>query len=503
MDSPKRKYNVPLSLKHVYPMATGPSGTLTLRVVRHLEDVLAKGTIEPGGRLPSERTLAADLGVSRNTVTAAYDELEQRGLIRRLRGKGAFMCSPRGKGGSFAWSGKVSSAAHLLDEPVLDLLARTGASALPYPLSAGTPSLECFPTAIFRSTVNRIIFNDFPRALAVAPTEGQWRLRESIGQWLKVEKHRVMITSGAQEGIDLLCRCLVEPGDFALVESPTYPGALQCLRAAGAQLVSWGTEWSLIELEQLLLRYRPKLIFTTPTFQNPTGRVMPLATREGLIDLAHRYHVPIIEDDVYSKTYLTECQIPASLIRLDQHSQVISVSTFSKMLAPGLRVGWIIAPPYMIKQLSLIKMRANLFTGGFAQLVLADMLDSGNFDRHLAQLRRHHCVLRDAAICAAKTAVSDGSLSFASPAGGLYLWFRVRFGVDMETFLELAFSKGVGVAPGHAFFANGIGERFFRICFTAVSEAGVRSAIEVLRDTLREMQPHRMTEPRKEARAEF
>lgn len=498
-----RKDNVPLSLKHVHPMVTGPSGTLTLRVVRHLEGVLAKGTIEPGGRLPSERTLAADLSVSRNTVTAAYDELEQRGLIRRLRGKGAFMCSPRGKGASFVWSGKVSSAAHLLDEPVLDLLSRPRASVLPFPLSAGTPSLECFPTAIFRSTVNKIIFKDFPRALAVAPTEGQWRLRESIGRWLNVEKNRVMITSGAQEGIDLLCRCLIEPGDFALVESPTYPGAVQCLRAAGAQLVSWGTEWSLIELEQLLLRYRPKLIFTTPTFQNPTGRVMSLATREGLIDLAHRYHVPIIEDDVYSKTHLTECPIPSSLIRLDQRSQVISVSTFSKMLAPGVRVGWIIAPPYMIKQLSLIKMRANLFTGGLMQLVLADMLDSGNFDRHLVQLRRHHCVLREAAICAAKTAVLDGSVSFTAPAGGLYLWFRVKFGVDMETFLELAVSKGVGVAPGHVFFANGTDERFFRICFTAASEAGIGTAIEILRDTLRELQPGRMTEAHEETRVEF
>ncbi len=469
-------------------MTADASERLVMQVARHVEQMLQGGLIEPGGRLPSERTVALDLGVSRNTATAAYDELEQRGLIRRIRGKGSFMCSPRREGESFSWSGKISESAHLLDEPVLDMLARNGESGLPHPLSAGTPSLECFPTAEYHGCINKVIAKDFPRALAVAPTEGQPRLRRSIGKWLKVEANHVFITSGAQEAIDLLARCLIQHGDVAIVENPTYPGAIQCLRAAGARLIGWETDWSLEKLEQSIIRYRPKLIFTMPSFQNPTGRVMPLATRRGLLDLAARYHVPILEDDVYSKTYLNGRPAPDSLHKLDQHSLVVYLSTFSKMLAPGLRLGWMVAPLYMVKQLSLIKMRANLFTDGLTQLALSEFVESGGFDRHLEKLRRHHATLRDAAVAAAHPGIEEGLLSFHAPGGGLYLWCKVPHSVDMDLLLATAEKKGLTVAPGHAFFVEKTNSKYVRLCFTAASEARVKSGVALLTRILREHQ---------------
>src|SRR5450432_1346581 len=296
-------------------MTQDDASRLTPRVVRHFEQILSGGQVKPGDRLPSERTVANDLSISRNTVTAAYNELEQRGLIRRIRGKGAFCCKRMVEGDAFSWSGKISTNAHLLDEPILEMLARSCASNLPHPLSAGTPSLACFPAEDFRASVNRVIDNDFPGALAVAPTEGQSRLRQSIAGWMGVEANRVMITSGGQEAIDLLVRCLIQPGDYAIVDNPTYPGAIQCLRAGGAKLIGWDTNWSLEKLEELLLRYRPKLIFTTPTFQNPTGKVMRQSIRVGLLELASRYHVPVLEDDVYSRTYLDEILPPPSLLK--------------------------------------------------------------------------------------------------------------------------------------------------------------------------------------------
>ena len=478
---------LPLSISHVEPLSGDQPGRLVERVISHLEAVLAGGTVQPGGRLPSERTVAIDLHVSRNTVAAAYDELEDRGLIRRMRGKGAFMCNPRDHGELFSWSGKLSSTAHSLDEPVLEMLARNGASDVPYPLSAGTPSLACFPHEMYKIAVNKVISEDFPGALAIAPTEGQNRLRNSIASWTGVEANRVMITSGAQEGIDLLARCLIGPGDIAIVEAPTYPGVLQSLRAAGARLAEWSTDWSLEELEQLIIRYRPKLIFTTPTFQNPTGRVMSITTREGLLDLARRYYIPLIEDDVYGKTYFDQRPGPPSLAKLDRHSQVIYVSTFSKMLAPGLRIGWIVAPKYMVKQLSLMKMRANLFTGGLNQLVLANLIDSGNFDRHLENLRRQHAVLRNAAVSSAQQLADGGLITFSRPIGGLYLWCKVVGRLDLETFLEKAAERGVSVAPGQAFFASDQCSSFFRICFTTLPETQLRKGIEHLCGALKDV----------------
>lgn len=479
--------SAPNNIPHLAPMTTDGSQRLVMRVARHMEQMLQSGGIAPGGRLPSERTVALDLGVSRNTATAAYDELEQRGLIRRIRGKGSFMCSPRREGESFSWSGKISASAHLLDEPVLDMLARNGQSGLPHPFSAGTPSLECFPVAEYHACINKVIANDFLRALAVAPTEGQQRLRRAIGRWMKVEANHVFITSGAQEGIDLLARCLIEHGDVAIVESPTYPGAIQCLRAAGARLIGWETDWSLDKLEQLIIRYRPKLIFTMPSFQNPTGRVMPLATRTGLLELASRYHVPIIEDDVYSKTYLNGRPAPDSLFRLDKHSLVVYLSTFSKMLAPGLRLGWMVAPLYMVKQLSLIKMRANLFSGGLTQLALCEFIENGGFDRHLERLRQHHEVLRDAAVAAAQPAVEEGLLSFYPPGGGLYLWCRVNGAVDMDLLLAMTEERGLTFAPGHAFYVDKTNSRYLRICYTAAAESRVKSGMALLARTLREV----------------
>lgn len=456
--------------------------TLVARVVQQVIADVRSGTYRSGERLPSEREYALHVQASRNTVTAAYAELEQQGVIRRLHGKGAFLCALPADDESFSWSGKVSSRANSMDEPVLELLARRCASNDPYPLSAGTPSLEIFPTAAYSESVHRVIREKMPGALAVSTAEGQWVLREAIARWTGAPPGNVMITAGAQEAIDLLARCLIEPGDTVVIDSPAYPGAIQSLRSAGARLVPWGTEWSLAQLEDLLLRFRPKLIFTTPTFQNPTGRVMSLKTREGLLQLARRYRVPLLEDDVYSQTYFGTHPMPSTLYRLDRHSQVITMSTFSKMLAPGLRIGWLAAPPYMIKQLSLIKMRSNLFTGGLNQMVLADMLQSGEMDRHLLRLRQHHAALCEAALHALQPAIDAGLLRCRAPGGSLYLWCKLLFPVDIELFLATLDEQGLGVAPGTAFDPDRAGKpsQHFRVCFSAATRSTVVAGMELL-----------------------
>ena len=270
-----------------------PNTTLTSRIVQRVLIAAQQGEYRASERLPSERELAEELAVSRNTVTAAYAELERLGVIRRIHGKGAYLCALPAAEESFSWSGKVSRFANALDEPVLELLARRCADEIRYPFSAGTPSLEVFSKDMYAASVVRVLEEAIPAALTVAPTEGQWSLRVAIGSWLSQSPRNVMITAGAQEGIDLVARCLIEPGDYVVIDAPTYPGALQSFLSAGARLLPWGTDWSLGQLEDLLLRYRPKLIFTMPTFQNPTGRVMSLKTRTGLLSLARHTRFPL------------------------------------------------------------------------------------------------------------------------------------------------------------------------------------------------------------------
>lgn len=465
--------------------------SLVARVVERMLQEVRSGIWRPCDKLPSERELAELLKVSRNTVTAAYGELEQQGILRRLKGKGAYLCALPTRDESFSWSGKVSSMANSLDEPVLELLARRlGGSEILYPLSAGTPSLEVFPQDAYRASIDRILVDGLPKALAVSHTEGQWALRKEIAEWIGVDPQHVMIVAGAQEAIDLVARCLIEPGDSVVVDSPTYPGAIQSFRSAGGRLVPWSTRWSLEELEEIFLRYRPKLLFTMPAFHNPTGRVMPLKTRAGLLELARRYRIPVVEDDVYGRTFFATQQMPECLYKLDKHSQVLSMSTFSKMLAPGLRVGWILAPLYMVKQLSLIKMRSNLFTGGLNQLALADLVGSGEMDRHLLRLREHHAGLCAAAVAALQPAMDQGLIRCRVPAGGLYLWCRILLPVDSDLLFSVFEANGLSVAPGMAFEPDRTRKdsSWFRLCFTAASlpvvAEGVRVLTRVLEETL-------------------
>ena len=466
--------------------------TLTSSIVQRILASARNGEYRPADRLPSERHLAEQLNVSRNTITAAYAALERLGVIRRIQGKGAFLCALPAEEASFSWSGKISRFANLLDEPVLELLARRCAGEIPYPFSAGTPSLEIFSKELYTTSLARVTEEHLPAALAVAPTEGQWTLREKIGNWLSVPPQNVMITAGAQEGIDLLARCLVAPGDYVVVDAPTYPGAIQSFLSAGAQLLPWGTDWSLGQLENLLLRYRPKLVFTTPTFHNPTGRVMSLKVRKGLLDLVSRYKVPIIEDDVYSRAYFGQHSMPESLYKLDQHSQVVSISTFSKIVAPGLRIGWLTAPLYMVKQLSLIKMRSNLFTGGLNQLVLADLIGTGGIEVQLDSMRAHHCDLCESAVAALQPLIQAGLLRCRIPSGSLYLWCKVVPPIDVEAFLATLEAKGVSMAPGTAFDPERkkAYSSHFRLCFTAVTKKKLLQGIRILQDELESASQH-------------
>ena len=459
--------------------------SVTQQVVRRLTGAINAGSYPAGMRLPSERVMADELSVGRKAITAAYGRLEEVGLIRRFRGKGAFVCQPLEPGTAFTWSSKISSQAHVLDEPVLEMLARTSSSGILYPLSAGTPSLDCFPVADFRQSMERLMDTGLIPALEVAPSEGQPRLRDAIAKLMNVERPKVMVTLGAQEGVDLIARCLVEPGEYAVVENPTYPGAIQSLRAAGAKLALWDVDWSLHKLESLLLTHKPKLIFTSPTFHNPTGRVMPLNTRQGLLEMAARYHVPIIEDDVYSRASLDGVTPPPSLLSLDKQNVVAYVSTFSKILAPGLRVGWVVGPTYLIKQLSLMKMRANLFTEGVHQLVLADMLENGAMKRHLERLKQHHQVLRDIAVQELREVREAGLVSFEVPRGSLYLWCKVPDSIDLDAALDWAESQGVNAGPGRAFHVNAHGEKHFRICFTATTPEKLKAGTRLLAKALK------------------
>ncbi|HZR26835.1 MAG TPA: PLP-dependent aminotransferase family protein [Vicinamibacterales bacterium] len=461
----------------------GLSRTLprTRPIYRHLvtllEDGISRGDVPPGVRLPPERDLARTLRVSRATVVSAYRELEARGLLRGYVGRGTFVSAkPDGASAPFAWRGKMSAAAlNSSDTTVRDLVSAAANPAL-LSLAAGVPALDCFPTEAFQQATNDVLAR---HASSLIPwrhgaTEGLPAFRDALAARFGGDPEHILVIGGAQQGLDLLTRCLVDPGDAVIVDRPGYVGAIQTFRTAGARLLGWDVARAdLDELEELLLRYRPKLIYTNPTHHNPTGVTMPIRTRRELLELAARYRVPIVEDDTYRELSLN-APPPPSLFKLDDsHRVVIRVNSFSKMLAPGLRLGWISAVKSIVDQLSLIKQQVDPHTQNLSQLVVCELLERGVFDRHVTTLKNEHRRRRDAMVQALRQHVPPASLRYAIPEGGMYLWCQLPSHISARAVQDHARRESVMVVTGEPFYVDQGGSHQLRICYT--SEPPVRA----------------------------
>ena len=457
------------------------SRPLYSHLVTLLEAAISRGDVPSGARLPPERELANRLRISRTTVVSAYRELESRGLLRGYVGRGTFVCAaPDPSGAPFAWRGKIAAAALRSSDSTLRDTLRHSSDARILSLGAGEPAIDCFPTAAFQQAIDQSLKRDAHAAWRHGPTEGQPALREAIAERFGVPAESVLVLAGAQQGLDLLARCLVDPGDAVILDRPGYLGAIQSFRAAGAKLIGWDVARADIdELEDLLVRYRPKLIYTNPSFENPTGVTLPIRARRELLRLAGRYRVPIVEDAAYHELYFNEAP-PPSLRELDAHDIVIYLNSFSKVLAPGLRLGWLSAAPSIVDQIAIIKQRLDPHTQNLVQLAMARLIRDGSFDNHLKTLRAEHarrCALMLASI---QRHVPPGALRFARPLGGLYLWCRLVSGMCSRKLLERALTAGVAFVPGHAFYPDPAGESELRICFSSVLPNAIDDAVRRL-----------------------
>jgi DNA-binding transcriptional MocR family regulator len=459
-------------------------------LVHLLEGAIARGELPSGAQLPPERELAHRLQISRTTVVSAYRELESRGLLRGYVGRGTFVCAaPEPAGTPFAWRGKIAAAALRSSDSTLRDAIRHASDDRLLSLAAGEPAIDCFPTAVLQQAIDQVFKRDGQAAWRHGPTEGQPALREAIAERFKVPAESVLVLAGAQQGLDLLARCLIDPGDAVIIDRPGYLGAIQSFRAAGAKLIGWDIAHADVdELEDLLVRYRPKLIYTNPTFQNPTGATMPIRSRRELLRLAERYRVPIVEDGTYRELYFNEVP-PPSLRDLDGQNLVIHLNSFSKVMAPGLRLGWLSAAPSIIDQIAIIKQRLDPHTQNLVQFAMARLIREGSFDAHLRTLRAEHARRCARMMAAIERYVPAGALRFDRPQGGLYLWCRLAPGISSRTLLERTLSAGVAFIAGHAFYPDPAGESELRLCFSSVTPDAGDKAISRLAACLQRLIP--------------
>jgi 2-aminoadipate transaminase len=454
---------------------------LYLQLCGALERAIVAGDLVPGERLPSERDMAILLGVSRTTAVNAYRELEARGLVRGHVGRGTFVSAgPDTSGAPFAWRGKVAVGALRTEDPSLRWLAGSSGNRELISFAAAVAAPECMPVEIIGELVEGNLRRRGSAAMLLGPTEGMPELRRAIAARRQVRPEQVLVLSGAQQGLDLIARCLLDPGDTVIIDRPGYLGAIQTFRAAGAHLAGWDVERAdFEELEDLILRYRPKFLYTNPTFQNPTGQTMPVPVRRELLELAARYRLPVVEDDPYSELSF-DGQRVTSLYELDPYHLVIYIGTFSKVLAAGLRLGWLMASEAIIDQLALIKQRNDVSSQTLGQLVVAGFITGGHLDRHLITLRHEHRQ-RYRAMCASiERHLTPGQLSYLPVDGGMYLWCTLRAGVDAVDLLRAASANGVIFAIGEIFNVDGGGRHRVRLSFSSVPSEAIDEGVRRL-----------------------
>lgn len=341
------------------------------------------------------------------------------------------------------------------------------AGGYPAPELFDVPGLQASLTAIAR---------DPGTTLSYGATEGLPALREafarlSAARSIPTEAEQLIVTSGSQQGFDLLLRAFIQPGDTVVVERPTYPAALQGLRLAGARIVTIASGAhgpDLAELAAVLAQHQPKLLYLVPTFANPTGATIDLEARQRLLDLLAGSCCVLIEDDPYGQLRFAGEPVP-TLATLAHNTpaadQIVYLSSLSKIVAPGLRLGWMRAHPDILRRCVLAKQVDDLCTAPYLQAVAAHYLDSGRYESHLPHIAASYGQRARLMIDSLKSHFGD-RLMLLEPEGGMFLWGRLQDGLDATSLLPVAIEENVMFVPGSAFYAAQPDPQAFRLSFT-------------------------------------
>jgi 2-aminoadipate transaminase len=366
----------------------------------------------------------------------------------------------------------------------------------------GLPAPDVFPVEEFREACNYVLDHFGAQALQYSTTEGYRPLREMIARRtsryaVEVTPDNILITSGSQQALDFMGRLFINRGDYIVVESPTYLGALQAWNAYGAQYIPVRTDENGMIVDELeaALRIGPKFMYILPNFQNPSGVTLSLERRKKLIELADKYGVPIVEDDPYGQLRYEGDHIP-SLVTLDSQyrgydgecysGNVIYLSTFSKLLAPGLRLAWVIAPEQVISKLVMTKQGADLHTASFNQYVAYEVGKGGFLDEHVKVIRSTYRERRDVMLEMMEE-MFPPEVHWTRPQGGMFLWGILPEYMDAADVLKVAIGRKVAFVPGAAFHATGGGDNTMRLNFSYSSPDTIREGITRLGVTLKEL----------------
>ncbi len=482
--------------------AAGRRYPLGQQLVDELRRRVQAGSLGPGERLPPVRGLASSLNVTPETVAMAYKRLVDEGYLRGEVGRGTFVAAPPLRAeedplAPFQAGGSLPPFASPASRDLLRLANRPG--VVSFAASVAAPELA--PVEALQKALSRILEEDGAAALQVGATQGYPPLRAAIAELLRqrgihLDESTVCVTSGCQQGIDLAAKVFVGAGDAVLVEQPSFLGALEAFRARGARVVGVPIDPDGLRIDALpalIQRHRPKLLYCMPTFQNPTGRSLSAEKRRALLRIAAAYDLPIVEDDSAGFFSLEEdATAPPSLKAEDHAGHVIHLGTFSKLIAAGLRLGWLVADPAVFDKLVAAKYASDLSSDALVQRAVHRLLVDGQLAAHLVRARAAYRERRDVLVASLRRPdLLPEGVEFDPPRGGFNLWLELpRDGPSStELFLE-GVRRGVAFVPGRFFFSAGgpttaAASHGLRLSYSALAPIDLERGVCLLSEALR------------------
>lgn len=442
------------------PLNRDSSQPIYQQIHSYLSRLIKSGKMPAGQKLPSIRTLSQHTQVNKLTIIQAYSYLEADGLIHARQGAGYFVNNTISSGltlvSQFAPAQEViisQGGSSFFEQYTASLQAQHTPGIIDFssgfPRNHGIDNLQRLAKRAIAKSIDNLFRYDFP--------EGQLILRQQIAQMLvmqglAVSPNELIITSGSEQGISLAMNYYLQPGDWAIVETPTYHGALSILdnlkvKVIGIPMTAVGMNLEL--LEQYLESHRPKLIYTISTLHNPTGITTSLTHRQQLLALAQKYECPILEDNAYEG--LNFEPLPPPIKAIDKDNLVTYVSTFSKTLMPGLRVGYMVAGGNKYQHLVKQKALHDMHVSTVSQAIVSEYLASGQFRRHLQRLQTRNLQSRNAMLQALERYFPD-EITWTIPKGGLFLWSHLPNYLPIQAICREALAANVLVANGAAFF---------------------------------------------------
>lgn len=458
--------------------------SIYIQIAEQIKTQISRGVLPAGTRLPTIRRLAKQLGVTRLTTHNAYSELQAEGWIESVVGRGTFV-SQAVKPGALV----EGAEAYLTIDSVLSDGLRNPTPVGIRSMAMAHPDENTFPVDEFWASLGQVK-GEGTRIFQYNHSYGDPALRTELAQFLlrydiSTTPNQILVTNGAMQAISLAGQVIAEPGSNVLIDQPSFLGIINAFEAFSVKSIPVPVNNGAVDLnriEDAARKYKPRLYYSIPSFQNPTGSCMSLSERRDLLDLAERYDFYIIEDDIYGELYYDNPP-PPRLRALDENQRVIYITSFSKMLMPGLRIGFIEAQVALIDRMARTRRTNDLGNPAVLQVALKNFLQSGGLTRHLKRIRPVYAKRRDTLMQAMADYMPD-CVQWTYPKGGFACWVSLpRFFNEGELY-QLALNNGFAFTPGEVYRISDDHLMHFRLCFGNQTEPAIRAGVKLLSELI-------------------